>query len=193
MNEIMRRIYRLASDNKNFSYFIEKEGCGNECGLGGIRSSVMRRDWRPFDGNYNPVNLELHPSDTGKRNYKFDISAFLDPFLVFSEECLNFIGSILENRGQFLNVITESKRKNFSGYLINNSLSNCLDKNLSDYRRYENGILVKRYVLVEKNITDEYIFSLEEGSRVFVTEKFRQLVEKYKLKGFDFSKVIQLS
>ena len=48
--------------------------------------------------------------------------------------------------------------------------------------------MIDKPVLIINNITDEYLFSIEEDiSRIFVTDKFKQCVEEAGLLGFDFS------
>ena len=124
----------------------------------------------------------------GKKNYQFDFSGFLNPFLVFSESALTALADILEPRGQLLPVITESKRKRFFGYDPTNPLSGCFDKEKSVYDECPNGFVVEKPFLIAQNITDDYLFSVEEDMRrVFVTDKFKQRVEDANLLGFDFS------
>ena len=48
--------------------------------------------------------------------------------------------------------------------------------------------MIRKIFLIAQNITDEYLFSIEEDiSFVFVTDKFKQRVEDANLLGFDFS------
>ena len=54
--------------------------------------------------------------------------------------------------------------------------------------------MIEKTFLIAKNITDDYLFSIEESiSRVFVTDKFKQRVEDANLLGFDFSTEIAIS
>lgn len=107
---------------------------------------------------------------------------------MISEFALTALSDILEPRGQLLPVITESKRRKFFGYYPTNPLSGCFDKQKSVYREYPNGLMIDKPVLIADNITDDYLFSIEEDiSRVFVTDKFKQRVEEAELLGFDFS------
>ena len=116
------------------------------------------------------------------------------PFFVFSERAADILGHILKPRGLFLEVKTESKRKSFIGYYPTNPLKNCFDMGRSEYRKAERGLIVRRPVLIEKNITDEYLFSIEESiGFVFVTEKFKNVIEESGLVGFDFSLEVKLS
>ncbi|ATY82828.1 hypothetical protein CVS42_19445 [Aeromonas veronii] len=182
-----RIIYDLWSNTKDYSSFIQDYPESEE--------SIMGRSvdnfWGAFD-NYSPICLELSRSDTGKKNYQFDFSGSLSPFLVFSEHAIEKIGDILLPRGQILPVITESKKKKFFGYYPTNPLKGCLDKENSVYREYPKGLMIDKLVLIDKNISDEYLFSIEEHiSGVFVTEKFKTRIEEAGLLGFDFSREIQ--
>ncbi|WP_309550823.1 hypothetical protein [Erwinia sorbitola] len=151
----------------------------------------MVQKFIPFTENYKAIKLELRKNDFGKKNYQFDFSGALNPFFVISELTLDKLRDILEPRGQILPVITESKKKKFFGYYPINPLSGCFDKGKSVYREYPKGLMIEKPVLIAENITDEYLFSIEEDiSRVFVTDKFRQRVEDAGLLGFDFSVII---
>ena len=153
-----------------------------------IMGRAIDQRWKPFGDDYQPIKLELGRSDSGKKNYQFDFSGALNPFLVFSESALTALADILEPRGQLLPVITESKRKRFFGYYPTNPLSGCFDKEKSIYEEWPNGLMIRKPFLIAQNITDDYLFSIEEDiSRVFVTDKFKQRVEDANLLGFDFS------
>ena len=155
---------------------------------------VMAKRWESFGDEYQPIKLELGRSDSGKKNYQFGFSSFLCPFFVISESALTALADIFEPRGQLLPVITESKRKRFFGYYPTNPLSGCFGKEKSVYDEWPNGLMIRNIFLIAKNITDEYLFSIEEDiSFVFVTDKFKQRVEDANLLGFDFSTEISIS
>ncbi|WP_394393655.1 hypothetical protein [Shewanella woodyi] len=62
------------------------------------------------------------------------------------------------------------------------------------YKEYSNGLLIRKCVLTEREISDEFLFSIEEDiSSVFVTEKFKKRVNDAELLGFDFSCEVELS
>jgi len=64
----------------------------------------------------------------------------------------------------------------------------------SVYKKYPLGLKIDKPVLIAANISDDYIFTIEEDiSRIFVTENFKQRVEEAGLLGFDFSVVIPTS
>ena len=180
----MKKIYLLKSALRDNCFFIQD--CPEE--EVGIMRRVVRQRWKPFGDDYQPIKLELRRNELGKKNYQFDFSGFLGPFLVFSESALTALADILEPRGQLLPVITESRRKKFFGYYPTNPLSGCFDKEKSVYEECPNGLMIRKPFLIAQNITDEYLFSVEEDiSRVFVTDKFKQRVEDANLLGLDFS------
>ncbi|WP_363322349.1 hypothetical protein [uncultured Gilliamella sp.] len=179
-----KKIYYLKSDVTNYCSFIQDYQVLEEHIM--IRS--VEDPWKPFDNKYQAITLELRSNDFGKKNYQFDFSGALEPFFVISEFALTALADILEPRGQVLPVITKSKRKQFFGYYPTNPLSGCFDKEKSVYQVYSKGFVINKPVLIAENITDDYLFSIEEDiSRVFVTEKFKQRVEEAGLLAFDFS------
>lgn len=187
---MINKIYDLRSDVTNYCSFIQNYSEGEESIIG--RS--MRQRWGLFDNNYTEVLLELRSNYLGKKNYKFDFSSALSPFMVFSENVFEALSDILNSKGQLLSVKTESKRKKFFGYYPTNSLSGCFDRDNSVYREYPNGLMIEKLVIIKKNITDEYLFTIDEDiSQVFVTDKFKQRIEDAGLTAFDFSVEIELS
>ncbi|EMQ2847076.1 hypothetical protein WFU86_001889 [Proteus mirabilis] len=187
---MINKIYYLKSDLENYSFFIQNYPDGEESIIG----RAMDQRWSKFTDDYTAISLELNSNDFGRKNYKFDFSGFLSPFMVFSEDALVSLSDILSSRGQVLPVKTESKRKKFVGYYPTNSLSGCFDRTNSIYREYPNGLMIEKPVLIKNNITDEYLFTIDEDiSRIFVTDKFKQRVEDAGLMAFDFSVEIELS
>ena len=186
----MSKIYLLKSNLQDYSCFIHstKEKT--------IRMLALRQDWKSFGDDYQVPKLILQSNDYGRKNYHFDISGSTSPFFIFSQKAADVLASVLRSRGQFLEVSTPSKRKKFISYYPTNPLPNCLDMEKSKYREFENGLMIDKCILVSKNITDEYLFTLdswESGIHIFVTDKFRRLVEDNFLAGFDFSKEVEIS
>lgn len=180
----MKTIYLLRSTSRNTCSFIQDYPDGEES----IMGRAVDASWRPFSEEYCAITLELRKNDAGKKNYQFDFSSMLNPFFVISGDALNKLNDILEPRGQVLPVITESKKKKFFGYYPTNPLSGCLNIDRSFYRVAERGLIIEKPVLIASNITDGYLFSIDEDiSRVFVTSDFKKRVEEAGLLGFDFS------
>lgn len=185
----MKTIYRLRSDVANYSSFIQDYETGVD---ESIMSVAVHQRWKPFI-DWNPIRLSLRESDSGKRNYAFDISGSLFPFYVFSEEAVKALNDILVENGQILSVDCESKKKRFFGYYSTRTFSNCLDMEKSLYRKYEKGMVVRKPVLIGENLPDREIFTIEEDTRVFVNSSFKDAVERAGLAGFDFSEVVETS
>lgn len=184
------KVYQLKSNVTDHSSFIQ-DYCSPEKSIMGL---AMGWKWQEPE-DYKAIRLKLRSNDAGKKNYQFDISGALDPFMILSEQATSLLGDILENRGVFLPVITESKRKSFIGYYPTNVYpKGLLDLDQSDYVEGTKGLNVRRPVLRGSNIPNDYLFCIEEDiSRIFVTEKFKEVVEELGLEGFDFSREIGLS
>ena len=187
---MISELYILCSDVENYSSFIqnirEKEKS--------IMSIASSSNWKPIGDKYKEIEVELSSSDTGKRNYKMDISGSLQPFFIFSDLAIKSLEEILLPRGEVLPIQHKSKRKKFYGYHPTKTMYDCLDREKSIYRECLNGLIIEKPVLIKKYITDEYLFSIKEDTHlVFVTDKFKKEVEKNCLQGFDFSNRIELS
>ena len=184
------KIYELRSDSTNYSHFFQDYCDGEESIIG----KAMKKKWSSFGGEYNEVVLELASDDFGRKNYKFDFSGFLRPFFVISSDMLEKMEEMLQCRGEILPVITKSKKKKFFGYYPTNVLSECFDKKKSKYREYPNGLMIEKIVLLKEKVKEDYLFTIiEDISRVFVTNKFKEKVEEYELKGFDFTREVELN
>ena len=178
------KIYKLyARYDKDDCSFLQEESTYDTY----IGRRATNNEWQPFT-DYEPIKLELHRSNSGKKNYKFDFSDWTEPFLIFSEKAVNALYDVLAPRGQFLEIITDSKRKKFIGYYPTHAFAGVLDLEKSVYETCPNGILIRKFVLKKDCIPDDYLFSIKENSmEIFVTEKFKQLVEQHQLESFDFS------
>lgn len=183
------KVYKLQNVMKNYSFFIEINYANWK---DSIHTKSIEQKWRPFDlKNFKIPEFELHPSDTGKRNYKFDVSSSSRPFYIFSEKVVESLKDILEPRGQFLPIITPSKRKKYLGYYPTNPLRNMIDLEKSNINKEElenfgireiNNIHIKSGAII-----DEYIICFSEARGcVLITEKFKKRVEEAGLEGFDF-------
>ena len=187
---MINEVYLLRSDVENYSSFIQNIR-EKEKSIISVASSFY---WEPLGNEYKEIEVELRSSDTGKKNYKMDISGSLQPFFIFSDLALKSLGNILLSRGEVLPIQHKSKRKKFFGYHPTKTIRNGLDKDKSIYRESLNGLLIEKPVLIREYITDEYLFSIKEDAHwVFVTDKFKREVEINDLQGFDFSRKIELS
>lgn len=180
----MTKLYRLYPDYENFSNF--KEIFINlESGF-----NIKYFNWKKIESDsYQPVKLELRKSENGKKNYQFDLTVD-NNLLVLSEKALKILKPILEGTGQFLEVITPSKRKKFIGFYPNNVYSNDLaDLSKSDWGENEKGKIFFKMIF-QNYPQDEYIFVVDGSALViYATEKFKKLLENNNLNGLCFEEV----
>lgn len=184
------KVYKIQNVMKDYSFFIEINYTDWK---DSIHTKSIEQKWRPFDlKNFKIPEFELHPSDTGKRNYRFDLSTSTGGFIIFSEKAIESLKDILESRGQFLPVITPSKRKKYVGYYPTKPLIDGVDleksEQMSEDLMKNFGVTDISKLYIKKGVVlDDYIICPELGkSCVLVTEKFRQRVEEADLEGFDF-------
>jgi len=185
------KVYQLQNLMTDYSFFLE-ENCDSLDDP--ISIKAIRQKWMPFDlERFTPPEFSLERSDTGKKNYKFDISSATAPFFIFSEKAMESMIDILQPRGQMLPIITPSKKKKYIGYYPTNPLVDGVDLEKSkqmDKDPVKNfGITDISQLYIKKGVVlDEYIICPELGkSCVLVTDKFRERVEKAELLGFDFT------
>ena len=184
------KVYKIQNVMKDYSFFIEINYTDWK---DSIHIKSIEQKWRPFDlKNFKIPEFELHPSDTGKRNYRFDLSTSTGGFIIFSEKAIESLKDILEPRGQFLPVITPSKRKKYVGYYPTKPFIDGVDleksEQMSEDLMKNFGVTdISRLHIKKDVILDDYIICPELGkSCILVTEKFRQRVEEGGLEGFDF-------
>lgn len=187
----MNKVYQLKQDLENYANFLEQ--------WDNLENTFHNKYWNWKDVNldtYQPIKVKLYTSDTGKKNFKTDISRITGGLFIFSEKAIQVLKEILEQTGQVIPIETESKRKKFYGFYPNKNTYNDSIINLekSVWREAEKGKIINRLVLNNSYPKDDYLFTLfDEPMDAFVTEKFKDLVEKNDLKGFDFSKEILIS
>lgn len=185
------RIYKLNSNTQEFSFFLYDHKGNSNRELSISRDSI---NWKwSYPSKYNIATFELRAGDNRKKNYNFDISTFESPFIIISEKAWLELKDILEPRGVLLEINTQSKRRKFYGYYPTNSITaKSLNKDLSNFTEYPNGIIVRDIVLDKKYLSDDYLFSIENTSLILVTKKFKERVEKAGLLGFDFSEEVEV-
>ena len=186
----MTRVYQLKSDFENYSTFLEEyDNVDN-------RFINQYWEWKNVDLTiYTPISYKLTASDNNKKNYQMDISSFGSGLIIFSEKAINILKDILEQNGQILPIITPSKRKKFFGFYPNKNIydDSIINLEKSEWRQAEKGKIFHKIVLNNNYPHNDFIFTLKSYSMsCFITEKFKELVEKHDLKGFDFSEIRQI-
>ena len=135
-------------------------------------------------------------SEEGKRNFQMDIGIIDGSLMILSEKAINVLKNIIEETGQIIPIETESKKKKFFGFYPNKNVydSSIINFEKSDWKQAEKGKIIHKVVLNNNYPKDDYLFTLfDVRTSIYVTEKFKELVEKHDLKGFDFSKEILVS
>lgn len=184
------KLYALRGLTRDYSSFCQTNYESLDESI--LRKVIEEQCWKGFDlNNFNIPEFSLCSSDSGKKNYQFDISSSSCPFFIFSEGAIEKLVHILKPRGQLLPIITSSKRKKYIGYYPTKPLVNMIDvkKSGMDDKYLESfGIKeINKLHLKESAELDDYIICFsEDRAKVFVTEKFRNEVEQAGLKGFDF-------
>jgi hypothetical protein len=185
----MNKVYQLKSDLENYANFVEK--------YTDVHNMFIDKywEWKSIDlNNYEPVKCELIHSGNNKKNYQFDV-ARINGLIIFSEKAIDVFKDILEKTGQIVPIITESKRKKFFGFFANKNIydSSIINFKKSEYNQYEKGKVFHKIVLNNTYPKNDYLFVLfDEPMIVFVTEKFKNLVEKNDLKGFEFNEYTEV-
>ncbi|EJL5133887.1 hypothetical protein NMN47_005085 [Salmonella enterica] len=181
------QLFKLDCDSGNYSSFIQTNW---NMYYEAIQYKAMHEQkWKPFNiDDFIVPEFALEPSDTGKRNFQHDIATNPSPFFVFSEHAVEALKDILEPRGQFLPIITPSKRKKFVGYYPTNAIYGLVDLEKSGNNDLDRPFTTKNLIFRKEVMFDEYLFCIGESrSCVLITEKFKQRVEEAGLKGFDFN------
>ena len=187
----MNKIYKLREDTENYAHFIEQQD--------NVDKTFFNKywEWKTIDlETYQPVKLKLYASDTGKKNFQTDIALINGNLLILSEKSVNILKNILEQTGQIIPVETESKKKKFYGFYPNKNVydSSIINFEKSDWRQAEKGKVIYKLILNNKYPQNDHLFTLfDVRTSIYVTDKFKELVEKNDLKGFDFSREILVS
>ena len=106
----MSKLYKLLPGYENYSSFLIEEDSLSE----------LEKYWNWQDINletYKKIKFKLYNAENGTKNYKFDVTK-RDNFLILSEKAVEILKPILEGKGQFLEIITPSKRKKFIGFIL---------------------------------------------------------------------------
>lgn len=134
----------------------------------------------------NNYLLTHHSEHNVNLNYKFDLSE-LSNFLVFSENAVTALSSIIENDGKVFPVTTGSKRKNFFGFYPSNAILNStefIDPVLSEFNDDFYSIAYFNSNILKQN-HDIFVVNGIRNS-FFVSERFKKIVEDNGLLGFKF-------
>lgn len=172
------KIYELKNNYDDFSHFIEmRDYFVND--TWGWNSPVLNKTYRH----------EMGRSNKNLKNFKLDVSRKIN-YLILSDKARK----LFELYGTFFEIETDSKRKKFHGFFPNKCIvSNELaDLRISEYEISENGKLNLGNFFFKKEIEslDLDLFVVEGSSYIYVTDRFKEKLEKEGLGGFSFNAVV---
>lgn len=187
----MNHVYELWPDFEHHTSFLEQ--------FDDVDNMFFRKylDWKKVDiETYQPVILHNYRTQEGIKNFKMDITPSERGLIVLSERAVECLSDILEKTGQILPIATNSKRKKFYGFSPNKNVYDLSVINLekSEWKQSVNGKLFHKVVFNSKYPKDDYIFTVYGGPLdIFVTDKFKELVEKNNLGGLSFDRIVEVS
>jgi hypothetical protein len=139
----------------------------------------------PFQGNWIPHKVSLfHKS---KKYTDFPVFWQSSGSLIVSDKALKLLENILSEFVQFLPLAHEK----YTYYLGNvTNVVDCLDENNCEINRFSDGRIstIEKYAFFIDKVKDQLIFKIpqELNGDFFVSEKFKEIIESSKLKGYQF-------
>ncbi len=172
------KIYKLKNNYDDFSHFIE------------MRDYFVNDTWEWNSPVLNKIyRHEMGRSNKNLKNFKLDVSRKIN-YLILSDRAK----PLFEEYGTFFEIETDSKRKKFVGFFPNKCIvSNELaDLRISEYEISENGKLNLGNFFFKKEIEslDLDLFVVEGSSYIYVTDNFKEKLEKEGLGGFSFNALV---
>jgi len=161
-------------------------------------SHDLRNRYIIYDGNeisdWEPVQFECDVQDTSCINENLG-NSYRWPIL--SQNALKLLGDIINEDVQLLpvQVISKESGNEIGKYSVLNILPliDALDLTNSIYfyhGKNKEHLSVVEYALKKSKVEKNHIFRLKDSAgTVFVSEKFREIARKNKMRSFDFIKV----
>lgn len=156
-----------------------------------LRASSLEMHGVAFGQDYVPVKLKVANEDRKKKGAS-DVQTHFMSCIIFSRKALEDLGDLLDGAGQILPV--DSRYPDLLGFHVTRILRDAVDFDRSEYTVYPRGTLIRKTVMLEERVAGVSIFKIQEDpTRVFVSGDFRRRVEEKGLKGFSFSRKIELA
>lgn len=177
----MRNIYLLKADSNHFQNLV-------------FVNQPVYNDLRPFLGqeitDWRPLKVRVFREDRANKNLPVSDFPTFATVPVFSRRACEILKKILEGNGQLLSLACDEGE--YFAFNVT-TLCDAFDKTASQVTELPGGgiIMVKKYVLLADPINEATIFKIPQTAvlDVFVDERFKNLVESNKLKGFLFEPV----
>lgn len=170
------------TSNKYFSLILKEQSKESfEFLKDKFKGESIQDEWKPLE-------VEIY-----KKSKKFsDSPIFWDAIgsFILSNKAYNDLKMFLEQKTEVLPLI----HPQYSYYIVNNlNVIDCLDKEKTVFTTLSNGKIVdvENYVFRPEVLENQHIFKIKElkSTSTYVSDKFKEEVEKNNLKGFLFQKV----
>jgi hypothetical protein len=139
------------------------------------------KTWKPLATGFSP-----HTSERPRG----DVSSLNSTLLVLTRKAINVLQDVINETGELLPLICDEEP--LWAFNVTNVLEGALDLEQSSYKQFDTGHLygIKKYVFKEDVVADQYIFRESKiNGQLFVTDRFRNIVEDAGLLGFEFEAV----
>ncbi|MCS7461414.1 hypothetical protein N0M98_14775 [Paenibacillus doosanensis] len=170
------KVYILLAENSNLAFENEEV----------LKAFRFKFKGLPMSSDWEAVWIE----DISPNAPKHDMNELkCNP--IFSEKAVSVLNHLLEGKAEVL----PYQHKHDKYFAINvTNMIDCIDFSKADFSTYTGSDSVKeinKYVFIESLIANESIFKIPQfrGTRVFVTDQFRDKVLEAKLTGFKFREV----
>jgi hypothetical protein len=172
--------YKIFSDDKNAHPYIENLN--------------LLRDGKSLSEVWEPVLLPLYAGNPEDKDEEYERSKPIPDFargvfgLAMNEKAYSILQSLITNQAIFLKLNTEVGLY----YELDIQKISCLDVEKSKVKRFSSGRImrVEKYCFDYKKLRGAHIFCITElGYPNFVSDHFKEVVEKNKLTGLTFHPV----
>ncbi|EFM09650.1 hypothetical protein PaecuDRAFT_3699 [Paenibacillus curdlanolyticus YK9] len=141
----------------------------------------------PMASWYRPIKLSIQ-----RKGKEHDFPAILPGVLIFSKKARTIVEPLVGEHVEFL-AVDHSEMPDFEINMVNvTNVIDALDYEHTEFRYYSTGEMAdyEKPAFQFDKIKNSPIFRVPERTvRIYVTDEFRDLVLKHKLKGLDFEEV----
>jgi len=137
------------------------------------------------------IPLPVEYVEEKRRFPKADKPNFLPMLPVFTSKTLKYLQPVVESEGEILPLI--NKEDELYAFNVTNILDKAIDLDKSQVLFLRDGKSIKRiekYCFYREKVSNSYVFRLKEfPTPIFVTSKFKEIVDRKELTGFRFKEV----
>lgn len=131
--------------------------------------------------------LEFNSDDKRKKDGS-DVFTFFRPVLVLTSKARELFKSIAPD--SFVDIDVRSPNSDHFGVVVDTKLVGALNRELSEFDEYPNGLVVYKLVLNRPAVQECDVFRVAENPlSIYVSERFLDAAKGGDLKGLDFKEV----